>query len=66
MEEKKTFRLGKSAESQSLTLVSISRNWQILLLPKRDGSAKVGLLLDWLNKQYPGPLPRIRFVLKRE
>jgi len=65
-EGESTFRLGKSAESQTLAFVSIARNWQILVLPKRGGSAKMALFLNWLSKQYPGPLPRIRFVLKKE
>jgi len=65
-EHERTFRLGHHGASRILTFVSLSRNWQVLVLPKRGGSAKVVLLLDWLSKQYPGPLPRIRFVLKRE
>jgi hypothetical protein len=65
-EHEKTFRLGKHGAAQILTFVSLSRNWQLLLLPKQGGSAKVVLLLDWLSKQYPGPIPRIRLVLKRE
>jgi hypothetical protein len=65
-EDEKTFRLGQQAADQILTFVSLSRNWQLLLLPKPGGSAKVVLLLDWLSKQYPGPLPKIRLVLKRE
>jgi hypothetical protein len=65
-EHQKTFRLGHQEAGQILTFVSLSRNWQVLVLPKRGGPAKVVLLLNWLSKQYPGPLPRIRLVFKRE
>ena len=65
-EHEKTFRLGQHEAAQILTFVSLSRNWQLLWLPKQGGSAKVVLLLDWLGKQYPGPIPRICLVLKRE
>jgi hypothetical protein len=65
-EQEKTFGLGKHGAVQTLAFISLSPNWQVLVLPKRGGSAKVDLLLDWLGKQYPGPLPRIRLILKKE
>jgi hypothetical protein len=37
---------------------------QVLVLCRAAGPGKVTLLLSWLAKQYPGPVPRVRIVLK--
>jgi hypothetical protein len=36
---------------------------QCLLLCRRPAAGKVRLLVDWLAKQYPGPVPRVRITL---
>jgi hypothetical protein len=65
-EDARGFLLSHKQGTPRLGRVSLSGHWQLLVLPKPGGSAKVALLVDWLGKQYPGPFPRIRIVLRRE
>ena len=44
---------------------SLSRRVQVVCLPRPAGPSKVSLLVQWLSKQYPGPVPRVRIVLTR-
>lgn len=60
-----TFVLRHKETAGRLRVVSLSHHWQVLLLPG-GASAKVALLVSWLGRQYPGPIPRVRIVLKRE
>jgi hypothetical protein len=62
----RTFLLTHKDVTQRLRLVALSRRWQVVILPKRRDSAKMALLVDWLSKQYSGPLPRFRIVLNKE
>ena len=39
--------------------------WLVVILPRLDGRDKISLLVDWLSRQFPGPVPRLHFVLKR-
>ena len=48
-----------------LRIVSLGSRMQLLILPGATEQGKVALLIDWLSKQYPGPVPRLRIVLKR-
>jgi hypothetical protein len=48
-----------------LRAVSIASGIQLLVLPYPPPQGKIGLLLNWLERQYPGPLPRPRVVLRR-
>jgi hypothetical protein len=47
-----------------LRLIPLTGRLQLLVLCRARGSGKVPLLLNWLSRQYPGPVPRIRIVLK--
>jgi hypothetical protein len=49
-----------------LRLVGLTRRVQGLVLCPRPQRGKVRLLLDWLGKQYPGPVPRVRITLRRD
>jgi hypothetical protein len=49
-----------------LRLVGLARRVQGLVLCPRPEKGKVRLLLDWLAKQYPGPVPRVRITLRRD
>jgi hypothetical protein len=40
--------------------------WLLVQLPRAARPSKVALLVDWLAKQYPGPVPRIHIRLSRE
>ena len=44
----------------------LGRRFLLAALPPVPDRDKVKLLLDWLSKQYPGPIPRIRIILKEE
>ncbi len=65
MEEKTPGRLVLTARGEAVLGV---RRWtegvQGLTLCRPPGPGKVALLCAWLRKQYPGPVPRVRFVLK--
>jgi hypothetical protein len=47
-----------------LRLVKLAPRMQLLVLPRVAGPGKVALLCNWLAKQYPGPVPRVRIILK--
>jgi hypothetical protein len=49
-----------------LRLVRISRRMQLVVLPQAAELSKAALLLHWLSKQYPGPVPRLHINLKKE
>jgi hypothetical protein len=49
-----------------LRLVGLSPRVQLVVLPPVTGPSKAALLLHWLSKQYPGPVPRLHIVLKKE
>jgi hypothetical protein len=38
----------------------------LVLVPRVRQPGKLFLLFEWLSKQYPGPIPRIRIVLHNE
>ena len=42
----------------------LGARFSLVLMPRASGHDKVTLLVDWLAKQYPGPVPRIHIVLK--
>jgi hypothetical protein len=65
-QEGTTFVLEHRGMHFELRALPLAPKWQALLLPDRSASTKVALFLDWLGRQYPGPLPRLRIVLKRE
>ncbi len=58
--------LTAKGRSHSLRLIALSRRLQAALVPPTKGPGKVALFVAWLSKQYPGPVPRIRVVLKKE
>jgi hypothetical protein len=37
---------------------------QLMVLCRAPGPGKIALLCGWLAKQYPGPVPRLRIILK--
>jgi hypothetical protein len=47
-----------------LRLRRLTPRVQLLMLPRVAGQGKVALLCSWLAKQYPGPVPRLRIILK--
>jgi hypothetical protein len=49
-----------------LRLVRLSRRMQLVVLPQAAELSKAALLLNWLSKQYPGPVPRLHINLKKE
>src|SRR5262249_29141207 len=51
-------------QSWRLRLVGRGRRLQVGGLPGVQGPGKAALLLEWLGKQSPGPVPRVRIVLK--
>jgi hypothetical protein len=63
--EKQPGRLTLTARGDPVLKV---RRWtarvQGLVLCRPPGPGKVALLCAWLGKQYPGPVPRVRIVLK--
>ncbi len=54
----------RAKEEQGLRLVGLGRRLQGLVLCKRPEKGKMRLLLDWLMKEYPGPVPRVRITLE--
>ena len=52
--------------SWPLRLINLGRDLQLIVLPRLSGLGKVTLLVQWLSKQYPGPIPRLHIVLKKE
>jgi hypothetical protein len=58
--------LTAKAGSWQLRIMRISQRLQLVCLPHVAGPGKAALLVHWLSKQYPGPVPRIRVVLKKE
>lgn len=57
--------LTASGRTASLGLRQLTANLQVLVLPQPGGMGKVALLVQWLSKQYPGPVPKVRIVLTR-
>src|SRR5262245_41281452 len=47
-----------------LRMIEVGKRLQVLVLGPVPGPGKVALLLNWLAKQYPGPVPRVRIVLE--
>jgi hypothetical protein len=47
-----------------LRLWKLAPRLQLLVYCRATGPGKVALLCKWLTKQFPGPVPRLRFVLK--
>jgi hypothetical protein len=60
------FLLTAKAGTWPLRIMRISQRLQLVRVPHVAGSGKAALLVHWLAKQYPGPVPRIRVVLKKE
>jgi len=48
-----------------LRVLSFTHRIQFVLLPPIAAHRKVALLVNWLSKQYPEPLPRVHITLKR-
>jgi hypothetical protein len=48
----------------TLRLRRLASRVQLLVVCRVTGPGKVALLCGWLAKQYPGPVPRLRIVLK--
>jgi hypothetical protein len=58
-------RLQLAAQGKpDLRLRRLASRLQLLVLCSVTGSGKVALLCSWLAKQYPGPVPRLRIILK--
>jgi hypothetical protein len=53
-------------QAHSLRVRSLSKGWIVIHLPRATRPSKVALLVDWLSKQYPGPVPRIHIQLSGE
>jgi hypothetical protein len=51
---------------QRLVVTAVSTAWVLIQLPRVARPSKVALLVDWLAKQYPGPVPRIHIHLSGE
>jgi hypothetical protein len=60
------FHLSARGKTWRLRMVSLSRRTQLILLPRVTEPGKVALLVQWLSKQYPGPVPKIHIKLKKE
>jgi hypothetical protein len=58
------YRLTVGEQSVDLRLMTIGKRFQCVLLPSAGAHGKLSLLVDWLAKQYPGPVPPVRIVLK--
>ena len=54
---------GRSRTS-SIQVICLTRRMLVTILPRAVPRDKITLLLQWLPKVLPGPLPRIRVVLK--
>ena len=52
--------------TSQLRLFAIGKRLQLILLPPSNGHAKVTLLASWLAKQFPGPVPRIKIVFRKD
>lgn len=66
-EESPTGHLLLSAKGiqRRLRIIGLGSRIQLLILPIAAEQGKVALLVGWLSKQYPGPVPRPRVVLRR-
>jgi hypothetical protein len=65
VEENPPGRLQLSAQGKPVLLLrKFAPRIQVLVLCHVAGPGKVALLCDWLSRQYPGPVPRLRIVLK--
>jgi hypothetical protein len=60
------FLLTAKTGSYRLWVKKCCRCVQLLVQPPRVGPGKPALLLAWLSKQYPGPVPRLRIVFNKE
>ena len=59
------FLFSAAGSTLNLRMYSIGRRLQLVVLPPVAGQGKVTLLVSWLSKQFPGPVPRVRIILKR-
>ena len=59
------FVFSAKGETRQLRTRELGDRMQLVVLPRLAGHRKVALLLDWLSKQYAGPIPRVPIVLKR-
>jgi hypothetical protein len=60
------FQFTAKAETWRLHMIGITHGVQLVVLPRVVGPGKVTLLVQWLSKEYPGPVPRVHIVLKKE
>jgi hypothetical protein len=60
------FLLRSKGETRRLQMVCLGPRMLILLLPRQGRLGKVRLLVQWLFKQYAGPIPRVTIVLRKE
>jgi hypothetical protein len=60
------FLLTAKANTWPLRVIGLGRRLQLVVVPRVAGPSKAGLLVHWLSMQYPGPVPRIHIVLRKE
>ena len=60
------FLLRAKGETRRLQMVCLGPRMLILFLPHQGRLGKVRLLVQWLFKQYAGPIPRVTIVLRKE
>lgn len=58
------FLLTARGDGRRLRVLTLGHRLQLVVLPRAAGHGKAALLVRWLSKQYPGPLPVMRRVLK--
>lgn len=56
--------LSTKSDTFQLYAIQLFSRFQLVVLPRPTGRDKILLLLKWLHKQYSGPIPRLRIVLK--
>jgi hypothetical protein len=59
------FRLSAREGELMLELRRVVGRIHLLQVPTPPGKGKLALLVSWLSKQYPGPIPRVRIILHR-
>lgn len=65
VQEDRANRLQLAAPAQPAFLLrKLAPRVQLMVLCRAAGSSKVAILCRWLAKQYPGPVPRLRIILK--
>jgi hypothetical protein len=52
--------------SRTLRIGRLGRRYSWVIVPSAPPKNKIRLLADWLRKQFPGPIPRLRIRLNKE